>query len=74
MKQVMLVLSLLFLSACAISNDGALAVTNVTVIDATGAPAQPATTVVVRRGRIVSVGPALAFRARHTWWMAAESI
>lgn len=34
----------------------AIAFTDVTVIDATGAPAQPAMTVVVRDGRIVSIG------------------
>ena len=39
-----------------------LAVTNVTVIDATGAPERPETTVVLRSGRIVSVGNAPAPR------------
>jgi len=59
MNHLTLVLSVLVLSsACATSNDGALAIANVTVIDATGTPAQPATTVLVQRGRIVSVGPA----------------
>src|ERR1700749_4505055 len=63
MKQIILVLSaLVLLSACATSNDGALVITNVTVIDATGAPARPASTVVVRSGRIVSVGPASGTR------------
>ncbi len=59
MKPVTLLLSVLLLSsACATSNDAALVIANVTVIDATGAPARPATTVIVRRGHIVSVGPA----------------
>lgn len=35
----------------------AVVLTDVTVIDATGAPARPAMTVVVRDGRIVSIGP-----------------
>lgn len=34
----------------------AIVITDVTVIDATGAPAQPAMTVVVRDGRILSIG------------------
>src|SRR6266852_7281785 len=59
MKHFALLLSTLLLSsACATSNDRTLAIANVTVIDATGAAAQPSTTVVVRGGRIVSVGPA----------------
>jgi imidazolonepropionase-like amidohydrolase len=63
MKQVIFLLSALLLaSACVTSNDGALAITNVTVIDATGAPARPATTVVIRRGRIVSVEPSTGAR------------
>ena len=37
---------------------GVLAVTGVTVIDGTGAPPQPNTTVVIRDGRISHVGPA----------------
>ena len=55
MKQALLLI--LFLSAaCATSNAPSLAITNVTVIDATGAAARPSTTVLVRDGRIVAVG------------------
>jgi len=63
MKTITLLLSVLLLSAaCATSNDGALVIADVTVIDATGARAQPATTVVVQRGRIVSIGPSARAR------------
>src|SRR5256885_1124600 len=38
------------------SGPGALAITNVTVINATGAPAQPDQTVLIKDGRIVALG------------------
>jgi imidazolonepropionase-like amidohydrolase len=40
----------------------ALAITHVTVIDCTGAPAQPSSTVVVVQGRITAVGPSDAIK------------
>jgi len=38
------------------ADSSALAITHVTVIDATGAPAQPDQTVVIKDGRIVALG------------------
>ena len=56
MKQATLFLFAVFLAAaCATSNDHALAIQNVTVIDATGAAAQPSRTVIVRDDRITSI-------------------
>ena len=56
MKHALFLSALFLSSACATSNGPTLAIANVTVIDATGAAPQPSTTVVVRDGRIVSVG------------------
>ena len=63
MKQAALLLVLLFLlAACASSTDPVLAIKDVTVIDATGAPAQPSMTVVVRGSRIAAITPAASTR------------
>jgi imidazolonepropionase-like amidohydrolase len=52
-----LLFSLLCCSLAAFAQkDGALAITHVTVIDCTGAPAQPNATVVIARGHIAAVG------------------
>src|ERR1041384_5643259 len=40
-----------------------VAITNVTVIDGTGAAPQPGTTVVMQRGRITAVGKSITVRA-----------
>src|SRR5271168_1079286 len=45
------------LESCSRSNKSALAITHVTLIDATGAPAQPDMTVLVRNQRIAAIGP-----------------
>jgi imidazolonepropionase-like amidohydrolase len=49
-------LACVLLSACA-KRDKALAITHVTVLDGTGAPAQPDMTVLIERGRIAAVTP-----------------
>ena len=49
-------LACVLLGACA-KKEGALAITHVTVIDCTGAPAQPDMTVLIERGRITAVTP-----------------
>jgi len=67
MKHISLLLSVLLLAAaCATSSDrAALAITNTTVIDGTGAAEQHAMTVVLRGGRIVSVGPSATTAVPH---------
>lgn len=45
----------------------ALALTNVTVIDATGAPAKPKVTVVIVRDRITQIGPSESLRLSQHW-------
>jgi hypothetical protein len=42
--------------------DSSLALTHVTIIDCTGAPAQPNSTVVVAQGHITAVGPSDAIK------------
>jgi amidohydrolase family protein len=56
MAIVVSALTCVFLGACA-KKEEALAITHVTVIDGTGAPAQPDMTVLIERGRITAVTP-----------------
>ena len=63
MRRVPLFLAVLLLaSSCASSGEGTLAIENVTVIDATGAPARPGMTVLIAKGRIASIAPSNATR------------
>lgn len=65
MKRLLVLLALTFTGACASdwaqsSSSSVLIIDDVTVIDATGAPAQPHRTVIVREGRIEEIGGSAA--------------
>jgi imidazolonepropionase-like amidohydrolase len=58
-------LALLLLAACPRARPQSLVIEHVTVIDATGRPARPDSTVVVERDRIVSVRPSRQSKLPH---------
>jgi hypothetical protein len=61
----MVVAAAAVLVSCFSSHPVAIAITHVTVIDATGAAARPDSTVVVSGGRIIAVGPASQISIPH---------